>query len=129
MSQAPVGQRFGAQPCNAGRHPRRPTMIRPVFSEIADIEESCSRFSIGAISRWRSSSTVPSSVKVMQSIGQMSTQVVAFDAQLAGKHRLDVAIQTALGFEVGQAFRHNLSSTSTRISGQEATAVSRNGTR
>jgi len=32
----------------------------------------------------------------MQSIGQMSTQAVAFDAELALEHRLHIAVQAAL---------------------------------
>ncbi len=72
MSQAPVGQRSAHRPqC---RHTSSSlAMMRPVLS-VAETYSSCVRLVAGALSRARSSGSSPFTVKVMQSIGQMSTQ-------------------------------------------------------
>ena len=72
MSQAPVGQRSAHRPqC---RHTSSSfTITLPVFRP-PDTYRSCARLSAGAFRRVRRSSSVPFSVKLMQSIGQMSTQ-------------------------------------------------------
>ena len=72
MSQAPVGQRSAHSPqC---RHTSSSlTSTRPVLSWVLTYS-GCSRLSDGAFSRVRSSASSPLAVKVMQSVGQMSTQ-------------------------------------------------------
>ncbi len=72
MSQAPVGQRSAHRP-QCRQTSSSLTMTRPVFSG-PPTYRSCARLSAGAFRRWRSSASSPSAVKVMQSIGQMSTQ-------------------------------------------------------
>ena len=48
-------------------------MMRPVLS-VLEMYRSCVRFFAGALSRSRRFASSPLTVKVMQSIGQMSTQ-------------------------------------------------------
>src|SRR3989475_13141099 len=72
MSQAPVGQRSAHRPqC---RHTSSSlTITLPVFSS-PDTYRSCVGFLAGALRRPRRSASSPFRVKLMQSIGQMSTQ-------------------------------------------------------
>src|SRR6202011_5363062 len=72
MSQAPVGQRSAQRPqC---RHTSSSlAMMRPVLSPFATYR-SCVRLRDGAFNRVLRSVSSPSAVKVMQSIGQISTQ-------------------------------------------------------
>ena len=72
MSQAPVGQRSAHRP-QCRQTSSSLTITRPVFSP-PDTYRSCARLSAGAFSRVRRSASSPLAVKVMQSIGQMSTQ-------------------------------------------------------
>src|SRR3546814_2828218 len=72
MSQAPVGQR-SAHRLQCRHTSSSLTITRSVFSG-SDTYRSCSRFSDGAVSRVRRSASSPLVVKVMQSVGQMSTQ-------------------------------------------------------
>src|ERR1051326_3241461 len=81
MSHAPVGHRSAQRP-QWRQTSSSLTMIRPVFSEFP-MYRSCVRLIAGALRRVRSSSSSPFSVKVMQSIGQISTEA-------------------ALGFEIGE---------------------------
>ena len=73
MSQAPVGQRSAQRP-QCRQTSSSLAMMRPVFSDVGDVEVlrevQRRRRRAGA----RSSASGPLSVKVMQSIGQMSTQ-------------------------------------------------------
>src|SRR5574337_1661016 len=72
MSHAPVGQRSAHRPqC---RHTSSSlTITRPVFTG-SDTYRSCSVFSAGAVRRVRNSLSSPFRVRVMQSVGQASTQ-------------------------------------------------------
>ena len=72
MSQAPVGQRSAHRPqC---RHTSSSlTITRPVCTA-SETSRSWVRFSAGALRRPRKSASSPLWVKLMQSIGQMSTQ-------------------------------------------------------
>src|SRR5258705_181900 len=72
MSQAPVGQRSAHSP-QCRQTSSSLTMTRPVLRSFATYR-SWVRLTAGACSRVRSSASSPFSVKVMQSIGQMSTQ-------------------------------------------------------
>ena len=72
MSQAPVGQRSAHRP-QCRQTSSSLTITRPVFSP-PETYRSCARLSAGAFSRGRRSASSPLAVKLMQSIGQMSTQ-------------------------------------------------------
>ena len=72
ISHAPVGQRSAHSP-QCRQTSSSFAMMRPVFSW-PDTYSACSRLCAGAVRRVRSSASSPSSVKVMQSTGQMSTQ-------------------------------------------------------
>ena len=72
MSQAPVGQRSAHSP-QCRQTSSSLTMTRPVLSTVRDIEILVAIERRRAQPR-RSSSSSPFAVKVMQSIGQMSTQ-------------------------------------------------------
>src|SRR5690606_278155 len=72
MSQAPVGQRSAQSP-QCRQTSSSLTMMRPVPS-VSETYSGCSGLSAGAVSRCLSSSSPPFAVKLMQSIGQMSTQ-------------------------------------------------------
>src|SRR3989441_5861811 len=72
MSQAPVGQRSAHNP-QCRQTSSSLTITLPVFSS-PDTYRSCVGFLAGALRRPRRSASSPFCVKLMQSIGQMSTQ-------------------------------------------------------
>ena len=72
MSHAPVGQRSAHRP-QCRQTSSSFTITRPVFKP-PETYRSCARFSAGAFNRVLRSASSPLVVKVMQSIGQMSTQ-------------------------------------------------------
>jgi len=72
MSQAPVGQRSAHKP-QCKQTSSSLAMTRPVFSG-AETYRSCSVLVAGAFNRVRKSASSPLAVKLMQSIGHMSTQ-------------------------------------------------------
>ena len=72
MSQAPVGQRSAQRP-QCRQTSSSFTITRRVFSG-SDTYRSCAGLRAGAVRRLRRSSSSPLAVKVMQSVGQMSTQ-------------------------------------------------------
>ena len=71
MSQAPVGQRSAHNP-QCRQTSSSLAMMRPVGSGV-ETYRSCVGLAAGAFRRLRRSASSPFSVKVMQSIGQMST--------------------------------------------------------
>ena len=101
MSQAPVGQRSAQRP-QCRQTSSSLTITRPVFSVAGDVEV------LGQVQRRRLQPACadpppsPLSVKVMQSIGQMSTQASHSMHSGVGEHRLDVAVQAALGLLVAE---------------------------
>ena len=96
MSQAPVGQRSAHRP-QCRQTSSSLAITRPVFSA-PETYRSCVRFSAGAFSRVRRSASSPLTVKVMQSIGQMSTQASHSMHSCVGEHGLHVAVEAALRF-------------------------------
>src|SRR6266446_1718444 len=72
MSHAPVGQRSAHRP-QCRQTSSSLTMMRPVLST-SEAYKSWDRFPAGAFNRPRNSCSSPLAAKVMQSIGQMSTQ-------------------------------------------------------
>ena len=93
MSQAPVGQRSAHRP-QCRQTSSSLTITRPVFSP-PETYRSCARLSAGAFRRVRRSGSSPLTVKVMQSIGQMSTQASHSMQADLGEHGLHVAVQAA----------------------------------
>ena len=63
---------------------------------VGDVEVLRRGSCAGAFSRVRRSASSPLAVKVMQSIGQMSTQASHSMQSCVGEHRLHVAVQAAL---------------------------------
>ena len=73
MSQAAVGQRSAHSP-QCTQTSSSLTMTRPVCGSAADTYSACVGFVAGALSRARSSASVPFGAMVRQSTGQMSMQ-------------------------------------------------------
>ena len=122
----PVGQRSAQRP-QCRQTSSSLTITRPVLQRAGDIEVLVEVRAPAPSGGCAGRPPRSSSVKVMQSIGQMSTQASHSMHSVVGEHRLDVAVQAALRPPCSRVSRSNPSSTSI-LTSFSATALSRSGT-